>query len=396
LLGYKQLNLNSSGNESTPSISAVIETERHAETILKAQTVQPQIQSKKQNIMDPSVRYYHPTCPGHPAIKSAQIEYGYIPNGMRKASKVICSGGGNRSSIKIYPGQIIELTNVVLDFGKRSNAGSNFRYNSGFLLVDCHIPVNSDRSLLKGPIASAASFVNDLSFGRRIQQTATISQRDDCGNVWHALADFLRVFTSSYVADSSPLEQSVLVLDDRIQISDDLDSIDICLYQGSLQALGRKGPLRGVQFQNERVFFDRLIVPVEEQGELGLIWEMKACDIPEVLGRYVDNLFDYFGWSTVGQITKERRLHNTDVVQLLLSSRRKKPFANPGQEIGRRIANEQELAKKLGEIPGLQVKVAEFYEYSFKEQLEMFRNADIMLGMHGAGLTNLIYSNFLN
>ena len=150
---------------------------------------------------------YEPTCPPHPTIEHVKAPYGYIPEGMRRESRIVCEGKNSR--IRLYPGQVIELDNVILDFNQRSFSGGYSFIQPGFLLVDCEIQ-GSD--FMVEPITRSVQQVDDI---RKVTveydqlDPAVVSARDDCGNVWHAMADFLRVFTAGYVANTKPSERSV-------------------------------------------------------------------------------------------------------------------------------------------------------------------------------------------
>uniref|UniRef100_F7AK09 EGF domain-specific O-linked N-acetylglucosamine transferase n=2 Tax=Ciona intestinalis TaxID=7719 RepID=F7AK09_CIOIN len=62
-------------------------------------------------------------------------------------------------------------------------------------------------------------------------------------------------------------------------------------------------------------------------------------------------------------------------------------------KVYRQIVNEKDLFKVLNNIPGFQVKVVEYHQdtMSFKDQISMSHNSDIMIGMHGAGLTHFLF-----
>lgn len=58
----------------------------------------------------------------------------------------------------------------------------------------------------------------------------------------------------------------------------------------------------------------------------------------------------------------------------------------------RRILNEDELVRALKENPLYKVKKVVYNKkVSFKKQLEITRNSDIFIGIHGAGLTHLMF-----
>lgn len=79
-------------------------------------------------------------------------------------------------------------------------------------------------------------------------------------------------------------------------------------------------------------------------------------------------------------------------IQITFSSRRKKPFAPANARIGRVIQNEEEIIQALRQLPDVKVEVVEFFELAFKDQLHLFQRTDILIGMHGAGLANIVYT----
>ncbi|MEQ8924678.1 MAG: glycosyltransferase family 61 protein [Fulvivirga sp.] len=60
-----------------------------------------------------------------------------------------------------------------------------------------------------------------------------------------------------------------------------------------------------------------------------------------------------------------------------------------GKKYGRTIHNFEEIEKIL---TNKGFKIIEPGDYSFKDQVEMFSNAQIIIGVHGAALTNIIFS----
>ena len=53
--------------------------------------------------------------------------------------------------------------------------------------------------------------------------------------------------------------------------------------------------------------------------------------------------------------------------------------------------NEQEIADALKAIDKANVKVVDLAQISFEEQVRLMRNTSVLIGVHGAGLTNLLY-----
>lgn len=114
-----------------------------------------------------------------------------------------------------------------------------------------------------------------------MEDPVLIMTRDDCGNTWHALHDFMITFTSGVIVGIPPEKRHVLVLDQRLMISDDADDLKQCPYHGTYDALGRLGVLRGVQFNGKRVLFKKLIVSAETPekllGQVGVYLMSMQC-----------------------------------------------------------------------------------------------------------------------
>lgn len=58
----------------------------------------------------------------------------------------------------------------------------------------------------------------------------------------------------------------------------------------------------------------------------------------------------------------------------------------------RRVLNEEELLEALKKNENYEVqKLVYNRNMSFKKQLELTRNTDVLIGIHGAGLTHLLF-----
>jgi hypothetical protein len=59
--------------------------------------------------------------------------------------------------------------------------------------------------------------------------------------------------------------------------------------------------------------------------------------------------------------------------------------------VGRQIDNEPELISVLSSVPDVNLTRHDFAQTSFREQLEIMSETDILIGMHGAALTGVTY-----
>ena len=368
-----------------------------AETKSETKQTSPTTPTKNK---DRFMEFYKPKCPPHPIIETAKNPYGTFPDGIRAKAAVICetaagSADDREASIKFYPGNVLEFRNVLVDFRKR-HISSWSELETGFVTTRCELTTESDRDKLMHEFIgkSAQTGQQDATADKAdtiFEDPVLFISRDDCGNTWHSLADYLKMFNAGLIAETSPQDRYAMVIDERVQISDNPDDAHTqCPYNGAMQALGRKGLLRGVDYADKQVFFRHLIVPADVNQFLGMIWAMGSCDMSQMLGLYVNNVFDYFGLGPLNEILMDPIRDTEQIVHITFSSRRKKPFA-PNAPIGRRISNEKYLTDALGVIPGVRITVVEFFELTYKEQVTLMRNTDCLIGMHGAGMTNLIY-----
>lgn len=104
---------------------------------------------------------------------------------------------------------------------------------------------------------------------------------------------------------------------------------------------------------------------------------------PLIYGCEKSGLFKAFGDHVLHRLGVSLRERKNDKIRVTLLSR---------DTQYRRILNEDELVEALKENPEYKVrKVVYNKRVPFKKQLEITRNSDIFIGIHGAGLTHLTF-----
>ena len=58
----------------------------------------------------------------------------------------------------------------------------------------------------------------------------------------------------------------------------------------------------------------------------------------------------------------------------------------------RKLVNESEIKSRLEKVGFQSVKLSNI---SLENQIQIFKNAEIIVGLHGAGFTNLIFCNLV-
>lgn len=107
-------------------------------------------------------------------------------------------------------------------------------------------------------------------------------------------------------------------------------------------------------------------------------------NMPLVPGCRGSGLFKAFNEHVMHRLkVKQEKIKNQKAIRITLISRLTKY---------RRITNEDELIRRLKSINNYIVRRAEFsHQMPFTEQIEMSHNSDILIGMHGAGLTHCLF-----
>lgn len=164
--------------------------------------------------------------------------------------------------------------------------------------------------------------------------------RDDCGNVWHALAEFVRVFEMLLVLDI-PLEAVQILIVDKHFVCHDVqkpDCVSQCPYHESWSALGLNGVYSAASSltRGSRLLARNLLIVSDDYH---VIWgHARLCQSREILQLYRDNLFLHLGIP--------RRLRTLSrVVRVTLSRRKTKPFGK--HPPGRRIRNANQLTRRI-------------------------------------------------
>ncbi|XP_043597698.1 EGF domain-specific O-linked N-acetylglucosamine transferase isoform X3 [Bombus pyrosoma] len=149
-------------------------------------------------------------------------------------------------------------------------------------------------------------------------------------------------------------------------------------FQDAFQAFTRN-PLWDLHtFRGETVCFKNLVFPLLPRMIFGLYY-----NTPLIYGCEKSGLFKAFGDHVLHRLRIPHHERKNQRIRVTLLSR---------DTQYRRILNEDELTKALKENPEYKVrKVVYNKKISFKKQLEITRNSDIFIGIHGAGLTHLMF-----
>ncbi|XP_068980556.1 EGF domain-specific O-linked N-acetylglucosamine transferase isoform X2 [Bombus flavifrons] len=201
----------------------------------------------------------------------------------------------------------------------------------------------------------------------------TYIMKIDAINMYHHFCDFFNLYASLHVNLSHPAAFST---DNHIMIWESYSYRSA--FQDAFQAFTRN-PLWDLHtFRGETVCFKNLVFPLLPRMIFGLYY-----NTPLIYGCEKSGLFKAFGDHVLHRLRIPHHERKNQRIRVTLLSR---------DTQYRRILNEDELTKALKENPEYKVrKVVYNKKISFKKQLEITRNSDIFIGIHGAGLTHLMF-----
>ncbi|XP_031827699.1 EGF-domain O-GlcNAc transferase isoform X2 [Nomia melanderi] len=201
----------------------------------------------------------------------------------------------------------------------------------------------------------------------------TYIMKIDAINMYHHFCDFFNLYASLHVNLSHPAAFST---DNHVMIWESYSYRSA--FQDTFEAFTRN-PLWDLKtFRGETVCFKNLVFPLLPRMIFGLYY-----NTPLIYGCEKSGLFKAFGDHVLHRLRIPLQERKNQRIRVTLLSR---------DTQYRRILNEDELVKALKENPEYKVrKVVYNKKVPFKKQLEITRNSDIFIGIHGAGLTHLMF-----
>ena len=205
------------------------------------------------------------------------------------------------------------------------------------------------------------------------ENMAAVVMRYDYANLFHALNDVFNVFLLHIFLHKNPKETNIVIIDGHPE--------------------GHVDPVWKHIFKNvTRV--RHLTKPVLYKN---MIWNMfeKWCPLNDHSLKSVPHLADFrnFVLDSYG-IQGKPRAECSDSMSVLFVWRRDYLAhpRNPTGKIDRKIKNEDEILSVVKrKYPNFKVVGKDLASLDFKQQLQHVANVDIVVGMHGAGLSHMLF-----
>ncbi|KAK2582236.1 hypothetical protein KPH14_004582 [Odynerus spinipes] len=206
-----------------------------------------------------------------------------------------------------------------------------------------------------------------------IEKPTFVMKIDAIVNMYHHFCDFFNLYASLHVNLSHPTAFST---DNHIMIWESYSYRSA--FQDTFEAF-TSNPLWDLKtFRGETVCFRNLVFPLLPRMIFGLYY-----NTPIIYGCEKSGLFKAFGDHVLHRLQIPLRERKNEKIRVTLLSR---------DTQYRKILNEDELVRALKENKEYEVrKVVYNKNVAFKKQLEITRNSDIFIGIHGAGLTHLLF-----
>ncbi|KAJ8686289.1 hypothetical protein QAD02_022083 [Eretmocerus hayati] len=206
-----------------------------------------------------------------------------------------------------------------------------------------------------------------------IKEPTYIMKIDAVVNMYHHFCDFLNLYASLHVNQSHPSSFST---ENHIMVWESYSYRSA--FQDTFSAF-TSNPLWDLKtFRGKVVCFKNVVFPLLPRMIFGLFY-----NTPLVYGCEGSGLFTAFSEFILHRLHVPLYNRNNSKIRVTLLSR---------DTQYRRILNEDELVEALKKNSRYEVqKVVYNKMIPFKQQLEITRNSDIFIGIHGAGLTHFLF-----
>lgn len=209
-------------------------------------------------------------------------------------------------------------------------------------------------------------------YNQIIKQWTIAVLRYEYANLYHTMTDYYNAFFLAKVFNINPNNVTIMFIDGHPKGA--LDTPWQYLFRNYIRAGAFKGPVR----------LKRLLWGI--MGYDSFLNHHSRETVP-----YLEEFRQFFltrhGVSTLQKL-------NCDKLNVLILWRRDYLAhpRNPSGVVSRKIKNENELLTKVKELlPGHNVYGVQIDKYSMRKQLLIISKTDILIGMHGAGLSHTLF-----
>jgi hypothetical protein len=233
---------------------------------------------------------------------------------------------------------------------------------------------------LSNVLSSLTSYKNYSNI-EIINETTIAVNRHDYVNIYHTITDLYTVYVLCRFFNRDPKLVRILFLDAHPKGS--LDR----LWSQLFHSFTRLGQLKTVS----SIYYNELIwSQPQSKSEIDVLRDRRTP--PSFFSDFREHLLNQFNIST----EKKKKL-NCELLNIFLLLRRNYVAhpRNPLGKVSRQLSNEKQilddLKVKFGNRSNINFSYNYFEQLSIEEQLKTIVETDIFIGMHGAGLTHVIF-----
>lgn len=320
-----------------------------------------------------------------------QADFGYIKTKL-DSLKTICSPGRDgTSSLECSDHlQFCRAKKIVVDFSNLRAFNNYNRYREdviqkGQIYGNCVL--NEDMlkymSDHKSPLQSWAAEISQFSRSNvamldnelcdKIIDIPTIIMKLDAGvNMYHHFCDFLNLYATLHLNGSFSRNVQIIAWDTSGANYHDL-------FAETWQAFTSKPVIFIKDFDGRKICFRDVVFSLLARMRYGLYY-----NTPLVPDCYGSGLFHKFSSHILEKLKISQNGPLLKKIRITLLSRSTKH---------RRILNENEIFSALRIVGEYDVQRVDFDHRTmkFSDQLNVTHNTDILIGMHGSGLTHLLF-----
>jgi protein O-GlcNAc transferase len=213
-------------------------------------------------------------------------------------------------------------------------------------------------------------FSDDKTCDLWIERPTFIMKLDATVNMYHHFCDFINLYASLHMNNSFSVDNNIIIWDTYPYRSN---------FGSVWNAFTRNPILNLGLFRGKKVCFRDVIFPLLPRMIYGIYYNM-----PLIPGCHKSGLFHAFNRHLIHRLNIKAIIpEDKEEVRITLISRRTKY---------RQILNEQELVTALRtNLTKVSVEIYDFnHRMPFLDQISISSNSDVLIGIHGAGLTHTL------
>ncbi|GMS96359.1 hypothetical protein PENTCL1PPCAC_18534, partial [Pristionchus entomophagus] len=322
-----------------------------------------------------------------------QADWGYLKGHGRSEKHEICSSSEEDRTRLVCSRHLAHCTaeNIFFDFSnlnaKRSKRYRDDVIQQGQVGGNCEtfnkklLETHTDRQSylqswgaeLKHFESSSEFVVHDEHCDVIFERPTIVIKLDASINMFHHFCDFINLYASQHI-NGSLFDTDVDVLWWDTFSNGFIDPY----FKAAWSAFSQNPPVELIALDGKRVCFRKALLPLLARQRYGMYYNMPMTD-----GCAGSGLMHAFAHHIFHRLRVPQRGPLVDKVRVTILSRSTQH---------RRIMNEKELMARLKSMDGIEARIVDYNgKVPFLDQLESTHNSDVFIGMHGSGLTHLLF-----